>query len=867
MKNILNKTFFVFFLPIASFFVFGIVYTFYSQKQHGVEMIEQQQLLQLELHNDRLNEFYAPLVANVNYLAGQEKLLKFLVKSKGNKQQVEQEFALIAEAVRGYDQIRILDTLGIEVLRINHNEHSTVVLDDSLLQDKSDRFYFKRIMGLDAGMTYVGRIDLNMEHGVIEKPLKPVIRVGKKVYSANGKPLGVVITNYDLRDYLSSISTSTEQLGQLMLLDTSGHWLAGPAEYQQFGQLFPKVAKGKFSDYFQEEWNTVAKGKTGTIRNNNGLFLFNRFVVNGFDLGNSDEMIFVIHIPNSALQNAIGALPWKLWVSLLFTLSVLAWISYIITRDRTKLQVAVKETLKAKDELQKANDDLEKIVTERTRSLQESEKNFRTIFETIDSGLVYQDAEGNITNANKAAERILGLTMFEMMGRTSIDPRWRAMHPDGTDFPGDTHPPMMALKTGKEIKDEIMGLFHPKTESYVWIKVSAYPVFENGSDKPVKVFSTFEDISDTYLAKLALDKSEKRFKLSVSGTKAGIWEWLDVNKDEEWWSPQFYHLLGYEDQEIPATLKNFEKLLHPDDVEKTFAVVKNHFAHNADFNVEYRLKTKSGAYRWFLGSGQAEWDDNGNPITMVGSIVDIEDKKSLEFEMEHKVEERTNQLALINQELESFSYSVSHDLRAPLRAVNSFAQILHEDYYDKLDDEGKDTLNIIRDNAKYMGKLIDDLLQFSRLGRQDMAHVPVSLCELSEEVLFNMKQSINLDNYKIDIQKMPRVNGDRDLLKQVVVNLLSNAIKYSSKNPHPTVVMGATTENDVVTYFVKDNGVGFNMDYADKLFGVFQRLHTQEEFEGTGVGLAIAHRIIKRHGGKLWAESELNKGATFFFQL
>ncbi len=231
---------------------------------------------------------------------------------------------------------------------------------------------------------------------------------------------------------------------------------------------------------------------------------------------------------------------------------------------------------------------------------------------------------------------------------------------------------------------------------------------------------------------------------------------------------------------------------------------------------------------------------------------------------------RANQLEAANKELESFSYSVSHDLRAPLRAIDGFTRIFEEDYGATVDDEGRRLLRVVRDNSERMGILIDDLLAFSRLGRQPLACEPVDMNALVEEALAEIRNAGSRHEASITIQALPGVKADAALLRQVWINLLSNALKYSSVRASPDIAIGCMESADShghVAYFVKDNGVGFDMRYYDKLFGVFQRLHSVEEFSGTGVGLAIVHRLITRHGGRVWAEAELDKGATFFFSL
>jgi signal transduction histidine kinase len=225
------------------------------------------------------------------------------------------------------------------------------------------------------------------------------------------------------------------------------------------------------------------------------------------------------------------------------------------------------------------------------------------------------------------------------------------------------------------------------------------------------------------------------------------------------------------------------------------------------------------------------------------------------------------QLEVTNKELESFSYSISHDLRIPLRAVAGYARMLEEDYADKLDSEGQRLLNVIRDNSKRMGELIDDLLAFSRLGRKEISATHVDMTALVTHVIEDLQRNGDYRDRRIDVNPLPEAWGDRTLLQQVWINLISNALKYSSTSEQPVVQISATMEENEVIYSVSDNGVGFDMQYYDKLFGVFQRLHSAEEFPGTGVGLAIVQRIIVRHSGRVWAHGEVGKGAVFSFAL
>lgn len=241
--------------------------------------------------------------------------------------------------------------------------------------------------------------------------------------------------------------------------------------------------------------------------------------------------------------------------------------------------------------------------------------------------------------------------------------------------------------------------------------------------------------------------------------------------------------------------------------------------------------------------------------------------KRLNESLEMKIKERTSELEQAIKEMEAFSYSVSHDLRAPLRIINGYAKLLSNEYGDKFDKDSTEFMTAIIDNTKYMGRLIDDLLNLSRLGREAINTSRVDMTALTTVVLHEMRMEDKTIGANIKIHDLKPCVCDQMLIRQVWINLISNAIKYSRKKENPQIEIGSYEKGNSTVYYVKDNGAGFDMKFAAKLFGVFIRLHDRSEFDGTGVGLALVHRIVTKHGGKVWANGKVNEGAVFYFSL
>jgi PAS domain S-box-containing protein len=313
-------------------------------------------------------------------------------------------------------------------------------------------------------------------------------------------------------------------------------------------------------------------------------------------------------------------------------------------------------------------------------------------------------------------------------------------------------------------------------------------------------------------------------------------------------NPAFERTLGYTQEELLG--RPFYDFVHPDDRAATEAVAGQLALGLPLASFENRYRCKDGGYRWFL------WASAAADGLFYATARDITERKAdeltyrdLNATLDRRVAERTAQLERANQELEAFTYSVSHDLRAPLRGIDSFSRMVIEDLGPRVDAEERRKLEVIRGEAKRMGMLIDDLLAFSKLGRTELRRVPIAMAPLARSVFAELPEELRSRVKSFRVGALPDAVGDRAMIRQVLFNLIGNAAKFSGTRPEPTVEVDGETVDGMATYRVRDNGVGFDPRYAHKLFGVFQRLHAEHEFEGTGVGLAIVKRVVHRHGG------------------
>lgn len=526
---------------------------------------------------------------------------------------------------------------------------------------------------------------------------------------------------------------------------------------------------------------------------------------------------------------------------------------------------------RSEHELLQLNRELDRRVQERTAELELERATLSAAFENMDQGVVIASCRGGDIVFNAAAVRMHGFAsprdVHAHIGDYASD--WEITDSHGRLVPYSDWPLPRAIR-GDYCRDWEAHLRHLQS-GYEWdCSYSCVPVRNAAGDVSLIVV-TLVDITERKRALETLRASEALFATAFKASPDAIAisrlsDRRIIEANDAWQG-----VFGFAPEEvIGRTADELDLLPQPTDRDRG---VSRLLADGYVRDVETLIRRASGEVR--QASISAATIVVGGDPCILSIVRDITDWKRAETEirrlyaeLEHRVEERTRQLQEANQELESFSYSVSHDLRAPLRHVHGYVEMLHRATNGQLSDQARRYLNIIGAASVEMGQLIDDLLAFSRVGRTPMATAAVRLDDVVREVIQGLEMATRDRPIVWLIPPLPVVTGDPALLKQVLANLVGNAVKYSRDRNPARIEIGRAGEDDGrVVLFVRDNGAGFDMQYAHKLFGVFQRLHRAEEFEGTGVGLATVRRIVTRHGGRVWAEGAPGEGATFYFSL
>ncbi|MCK5214624.1 MAG: PAS domain S-box protein [Candidatus Omnitrophica bacterium] len=674
------------------------------------------------------------------------------------------------------------------------------------------------------------------EFGVIV--LKPVYKKGSAIDSVEERRknhIGFILGFFHIRDMLTAPGGYSSSFGtELFLFDESA------PEGEQFLYALRQAKENEEEKLFVELRMKKDIGK--------GLYMLQTF-----DVGNRKWTLLAIPTKKFGSYLRTGQ-PWFIFmVGMLIVSLIVNYINSNIGRTVQIEQLVRKRT----EELSKTNTKLQIEIFERRlaeKAVQESEEKFRSMSATAQDAIIMFDEEGKVSYWNKAAQRIFGYTEEEIQGQKFYE----------------YISPKRLQEKYKKLYNQFKSSAEGVGESGGILELQA--LRKGGKEFPIEISVASIRIKSVWnTIAIARDISERKKtqeRLNLQGraleSAANIILITDVNGNIQWGNPAFSEVTGYPLQE--AVGQNPRFLKSGRHAKGFYKKLWEMILAGKVWSGELTNRRKDGSYYYEDLVITPVSDERGEIISFIGIGQDVTVRKQAEEQLVRQKED----LEKINFELDSFVYTVSHDLRAPLRGISSFASFLEEDYKEKIDEEGMDYLLEIRKGAQRLSKLIEDLLALSRIAKIRNPYEDIPVKQIIEQVISRIQHDIDETHAQIVIQnELPVICCDRVKMAELFVNFINNAIKFSSKveGQNPRVEIGYADRQDHHEFFVKDNGIGIASEYHDKIFGVFKRLHLDSDFEGTGVGLSIVQRIVEEHKGKVWIDSQLGKGATFYFTI
>lgn len=492
-------------------------------------------------------------------------------------------------------------------------------------------------------------------------------------------------------------------------------------------------------------------------------------------------------------------------------------------------------------------------IKEAERELEKNEKRFRALVDNAEDIISLVDEKGIVIYVSPAFVKATGYNVEYMIGRKFSE----IMHSEYVSESENIFKELMQ-NPGKVYHKQ--NRFKHKDGHFIWVEGDIVNLL---NDENVKaIVANHRDVTDKMKSRDTAIEMNERFSIVSRATNDVVWDWNLVT-NEIWWNENFYTLFGYDKDQTPQTIESWKSGIDENDkervVKKIYSSIENGEMYWTD---EYKYHGANGKLFFILDRGSIIRNMEGKPIRMIGSMVNLTPQKIAEEKEKRYVEE----LERSNKELEQFAYIASHDLQEPLRMVGSYVQLIEQRYKGRLDDDADEFIKYAVDGANRMKQLIIDLLNYSKINRQ-MPEAEVNLNTLVQDVLVNLKSRIVESHSVITIDNLPVIFADKTQMMQVFQNLIANAIKFQPKENIPEIKISAERRPEEWLFSVKDNGIGIDKKYHDKVFVIFKQLHSKSMFHGTGIGLAVVKKIVERHGGSIWFESELGKGTTFYFTL
>jgi PAS domain S-box-containing protein len=830
------------FLPLA-LAVLGLTYLLYASQADAIRSIaESTEDQALDVARQRVTLTVASIVTDASYLAEQDALQTFLARGdEESRRHLEAEYLTFAAHRAFFDQIRLLDLASREMIRVNRKDGELQLVPADRLQDKSDRDDTKAALKLDKGQALVSPIDLNIEFGSIEQPAKPTIRVGVPVFDRNGSRRGIIVINYLAQRILDRLRDLQGPVAEVWLLDSEGHWLLGPRPEDAFAFMYPDRKSVSFAGAHPDVWRRMqAAPASGRISAPGEQFSYARASSAGDETSSdaaSPYWFVVIHTPEAFSDARTSDLRQEFGAAAAILLLMAAAVSLGLARYQIHRGEA-------------------------DQRIRLSEARLRAVTETASDAIVSADRAGTISYFNPGAERIFGYKAADVVGRplTLLMPeRFHQAHSDGLGR-------YVATRQSKVIGQtvELVGRRKNGQEFPIDLALASSEV-----DHDLFFTAIVRDITARAEAERRLRASEARFRDLLESAPDAVLI-TDQQGQIQLVNAQAEVLFGYPREDL---IGQKIEMLVPERYRG------KHVLHRKGYVDEARTRPMGAG----LDLHGLRKDGSEFPVsiglsptrTEAGLMIfcdvrDITHQRTAEtriHDLNRRLEHDNAELVAVNKELEAFSYSVSHDLRAPLRAIDGFSQALVEDAGPLLNGEHHSHLTRVRQAAQRMGILIDDLIKLARVTRAELKVDDIDLSAIAQQVASGLHGATPERTAEFIIAPRLRAKGDPRLIHLVLENLLSNSWKFTAPRPSARIEFGEADIDGALAYFIRDNGVGFDMSYAGKMFGAFQRFHDAREFAGTGIGLATVQRIIHKHGGRIWADSKPGDGATFFFTL
>jgi len=761
-------------------------------------------------------------------------------------------FSALLQAHPHYLQVRLIGVAddGREIVRADRRVPSgdVRVTPDSRLQQKGQRSYFAGVLATPDGGVYLTPIELNRERGRIEIPHVPVIRVAMPIYGNAEKAAVFLIINFDMRAVFASLRSSVGSPGSFYVVNRNGDYLDHPDPALRFG--FDLGRRHRIQDTFPTLAENLGEGDAEAFRTVDAAGEGYALAMAPVATTLGTPAVIVIALPGreflapvdavrrsslfAGVAACLGAIVVAFWVAQSASRPVRQMASAVAAVDRNE-SFSLPDF--GRSDLAVLAHSIERFV--------EQENLYRAMFESANDAVITQTLDGRVTSWNPAAERLYGYSAEEMIGK-----------PLETVIPEDRRADAKAfihlIERGDQVRRQ-RGVALPRDGRHVDVYVTISPIHDRAG-KPAGVSLIVRDVTEEV-------RMQELIRLTVDASPAGMIV-VDVNGQIDLANAAADRMFGYEPGGMIGM--DIETLVPP-------ALHEQHIQDRLAFQKSPESRAMGigrDLHGWRADGREFPVEIGLNPVAAGGTerilavVVDITERRRAEAE----IRERTEELERSNAELAQFAYVASHDLQEPLRMVASFCDLLQRTHADKLDEDGREYIEFAVDGARRMQQLINDLLAFSRLNTRPVEPVPASADRAVQQALRNLTHAIEESGGRVDYADLPDVMCDPTQLRQLFQNLLSNSLKFHGEAP-PRVKIDAERDGGFWRFSVSDNGIGVDPGQLESIFGIFQRLHTRDEYPGTGIGLAVCKRIVERQGGEIRAERGETSGTIFRFTL